>query len=260
MTQKKKQWFEKLTREKRIELAKSKMIRIVDHFLYLIELHANNSYVVYSPTLSSQIPTSFAASAFNVFQRSMYQIEIVRLCALWDSVDPEKENIPTVIALIDDDTIIEALAEKTRSFWADHVGGTIINPSDDAELAELEQEALKQSNIQYGAEQASSAKIQLREAISDVRAVFGSVELSSLMNVRDKHIAHSLTETHREKRGPVPPMKTGGETTLMKRSIPIIEHLYCWINGIGFSIDDSQRIDRENAEALWTGCKFTVLR
>lgn len=182
----KKPWFEKLTREQRIELAKSKMIRIVDHFLYLIELHANNSYVVYSSTLSSQIPTSFAASAFNVFQRSMYQIEIVRLCALWDSVDPEKENIPTVIALIDDDAIIEALAEQTRSFWADHVGGIILNPSDDVELAKLEQEALKQSNIQYGAEQASSAKTQLREAISDVRAVLGSAELSSLMNVRDK--------------------------------------------------------------------------
>jgi hypothetical protein len=56
--------------------------------------------VVHSPLLSSQIRQSFCANAFNVFQRSMYQIDIVRLCALWDSVDIDKENIPTVIELI----------------------------------------------------------------------------------------------------------------------------------------------------------------
>jgi hypothetical protein len=44
-------------------------------------------FVLYSDTLSSQIPTSFAANAFNVFQRGMHQFEIVRLCALWDSWD-----------------------------------------------------------------------------------------------------------------------------------------------------------------------------
>jgi hypothetical protein len=32
----------------------------------------------------------------------MHQFEIVRLCALWDGADAEKENIPTVIELIND--------------------------------------------------------------------------------------------------------------------------------------------------------------
>src|SRR5207344_1854080 len=52
-----------------------------------------------------------AAHAFNVFQRSMYQIEIVRLCAIWDGVGLDKENIPTVVKLINDDKIIEMLAD-----------------------------------------------------------------------------------------------------------------------------------------------------
>ena len=94
------------------------MEKALDHFLYLLELHANNAFVVYSPILSSQIPASFAANAFNVFQRSMHQFEIVRLCALWDGADAEKENIPTVIELIDDSAIIDALAEETRQHWA----------------------------------------------------------------------------------------------------------------------------------------------
>ena len=110
--------FESLGKPARIELAKDKMPRVLDHILYLLELHANNAYVVYSSLLSSQIPQSFGANAFNIFRRSMHQFEIVRLCALWDSADSAKENIPTVIELIDDAKIIDMLADETRSHWA----------------------------------------------------------------------------------------------------------------------------------------------
>ena len=88
--------FKNLGAPERIERAKAKIEKVLDHFLYALELHANNADVVYSSVLSSQIPTSYAANAFNVFQRSMHQIAVVRLCALWDGVDADKENIPTV--------------------------------------------------------------------------------------------------------------------------------------------------------------------
>ena len=64
----------------------------------------------------------------------------------------------------------------------------------------------------------------------------------------------------REKRAPVQQMKFGDETDLLNDSIPIIEKLYCWVTGKGFSIRDSQDIDQKNAEALWNGCKFDVPR
>jgi hypothetical protein len=125
--------FEELNGSKRIDLAKAKMERVLDHFLYLLELHANNLLVVYSPILSSQITPSFAANAFNVFQRSMHQFEIVRLCALWDGPDAAKENIPTVIELIDDNAIIDMLAEQTRQHWAKNPIH-LLNASDDPKL------------------------------------------------------------------------------------------------------------------------------
>src|SRR5438876_10490852 len=84
----------------RIAVAKAKTDRVVNHLLYVMELHANNEIIVYSPTLRSQIPTSYAANAFIVFRHGLHQFEIVRLCALWDSVGTEKENIPTIIELI----------------------------------------------------------------------------------------------------------------------------------------------------------------
>jgi AbiU2 len=109
------------------------MTKVIDHFLYLIELHANNSYAVYSPALSSQIPKSYAANAFFVFQRSMYQLEIVRLCALWDRAELEKENITTVIELIDNETIIRILAANAALPWTIGYPGhiAVINPTGD---------------------------------------------------------------------------------------------------------------------------------
>jgi hypothetical protein len=251
--------FEGLTVDKKIALAKEKMQKVLDHFLYVIELHANNAFVVYSDTLVSQIPTSFAANAFNVFQRSMHQIEIVRLCALWDSIKPNKENIPTVVALIDDQDVIAALADEVRGHHANQ-GGHILNPSDDPELVKLEQEAVLNSQKQFGDEQAARATADLFEAIKDAKIIKASDRLASVMNLRDKHLAHSLTASYREKDGPIPPMNFGDETELLKASIPIVERLYCWVAGASFSIAVSEEIDQKNAEALWKGCTFKVLR
>jgi len=80
------------------------------------------------------------------------------------------------------------------------------------------------------------------------------------MNTRDKYFAHSLTETRREKRSPVDAMKTSDGLWLFINSVPIVESLLRWVNGKSFSIENSQKIDDENAEALWGGCKFEVLR
>jgi hypothetical protein len=235
------------------------MEKLLDHFLYVVELHANNSFVVYSQTLASQIQPSYAANAFNVFQRSMHQIEIVRICAIWDKADPDKESIPTVVELIDSEEIIDVLAEEARKHRTE-IGGHYLNPSSDPELAAIERDMVRAVTIRSGDEDGRKAKTELTQAVNDSRTILSSPRLASVMNLRDKHLAHSLTSTRREKRAPVQPMKLGDETHLLNASVPIVERLYCWMNGKGFSVGDSQRIDQENAEALWNGCKFDVLR
>jgi hypothetical protein len=193
--------FESLENAVRIELAKDKMPRVLDHLLYLLELHANNAHVVYSALLSSQIPQSFGANAFNIFRRSMHQFEIVRLCALWDSADPAKENIPTVIELIDDPTIINMLADETRSHWANEAM-TLLNPSVEPTLNAAERNAVRQSELAFADDQAERARSELMRAIAQARVISGSPRLGSIMNIRDKHLAHSLEKTRREKHGP----------------------------------------------------------
>jgi hypothetical protein len=212
-----------------------------------------------STVLSSQIPESFAANAFTVFQRGCHQFEIVRLCALWDSPEEDRENILTVIKLIDSPGVLDMLSEDMRQFSRNSDRG-LINPSDDPGVREEESQIIKDSAAQEGEEHASRCHDELVQAIKSAEAIQKSSELAGIMNLRDKHVAHSLTQTRREKKVPVQPMKFGDETKLLEGSIPIVEALFNWVNGVSFSIADSREFDRKNAHALWTGCTFTNLR
>ena len=82
--------FDNLKDTDRISLAKAKMNRVVDRFVYLLALHENNDIVFYSKKLSSQVPRSYAANLFVLIREALHQIELVRLCALWDGPDPDK--------------------------------------------------------------------------------------------------------------------------------------------------------------------------
>ena len=248
----------KLSIAERLATAKAKTERVVDHLLYVLELHENNEIIVYSPTLRSQIPTSYAANAFIIFRHGLHQFEIVRLCALWDSVELEKENIPTIIELIDRPEIIEALAKETAAHWKGHAGG-ILNPSDDPELRALEVDALRRSNDDFGEQQAQRAREELREAVDKSRTILAAPKLASIMNLRDKYLAHSLTETRRERKvGSIDPMKYGDERDLLNASLSIVQALFCWVNGKSFDFENSRQIDRENAKALWESCTFDI--
>jgi hypothetical protein len=250
----------KLSIAERLAAAKAKTERVVDHLLYVLELHANNEIIVYSPTLCSQIPTSYAANAFIIFRHGLHQFEIVRLCALWDSAELEKENIPTIIELIDHPDVIESLAQETASHWKGREG-TSLNPSDDPELRALEFHTLRRINNEYGEEQAQRAREDLRDAIDKSRAILAMPKLASIMNLRDKYLAHSLAETRRERKvGSIDPMKYGDERKMLNASLPIVQALFCWVNGKSFNFEHSREIDRENAKALWEACTFDIKR
>src|SRR6516162_11587892 len=199
--------FEHMTTAERIQAAKEKTERVVDHLLYLLALHENNAIIVYSDTLSSQVTRSLAANAFNVFQGGLHQFEIVRLCALWDRAGADRESIPTIIELIKPPDVIEALAQETLRHWSG-IGGDIMGqPEDDPELSASADAALRRANEKFGQQEAQITRDELRNAIADVCTILDSRRLKSIMNLRHKHLAHSLIETSLEKAGPVAAMK-----------------------------------------------------
>jgi hypothetical protein len=115
---------------------------------------------------------------------------------------------------------------------------------------------MNRNNAEFGNQQAWQSIDDLKNAIKATREFESSDLMASLRNHRDKYLAHSLRSTRREKDGPVVPLKYGNETTVLEKSLPIIEALYCWVNGTSISLTDSQESDRRNALALWGACTF----
>jgi hypothetical protein len=242
----------------RVEFAKKLTDRVTDHLLYVLELHETNRIVLYSPVLSSQIPTSHAANAFRTFQRGLHQMEIVRLCALWDGVDLQKENIPTVVELIDHPDVVDALAKKAASHWEGETGFVGDLPEEPETRAAV-LDAIRASERDFGQQQAAVLRRDLSNAIAETRAMLASSTHASVMNLRDKHLAHSLTESRRETNvGQVDPMEYGDERVMLEASLRIATALMCWVKGSSIDFEESRRIDRANAEALWKQCTFDI--
>ena len=109
--------FDEMNLRERVDLAKLRMNRVVDHIQNLIALRENNEVILYSRLLVDQIPKSHAAKAFNSFRDAVFRFEIVRLCALWDRAGTDRESLPTVSALVADRRVVRELAmESYRSY------------------------------------------------------------------------------------------------------------------------------------------------
>lgn len=243
---------------KRIAEAKRLTERLVEHAHYLLYIRENNAIVVYSDQLSKQIPRSYAANAFNAFREAMQQIEMVRLIAFWDQPHIDNETILSVIELVDDHKVINALADAARNTYGS--APEPMDPNASAEEREITVRVLREYNAQRGEEHANKAIGGLRKAIAEARAVKSSPQLKSIRNLRNKHVAHYLTQTNAEKNGEIiTPMKVGDEKPVLEASFRIIESLYCWVNGVGISFEQSQRVDKKCAEELWNGCKFDIV-
>jgi hypothetical protein len=252
--------FEGLCDSERIELAKKKIEKVLDQVLALAAIHENNAFVVFSPKLADQIPRSYAAHAFGFLQHAMHDLELVRLCALWDKPDPDKQSVPTVVELIDRPSVIEALVQTERAHWGEITANNMasLNP----ELTEAEIEAIRHTEDQFGEKRAALVRSDLSEAIRETERILVSDCLTRVRNYRDKHLAHSLAVTRAETKAgaPIPLRQYAHAFELFDATIPIVEKLYRCITGKGFDIGESQKISRKCAEDLWNRCTFTFER
>ena len=145
--------------------------------------------------------------------------------------------------------MIDALAEEVRA--SSLVG---VHDPDLAEISQVLEEQAQQK--------ADEARAELQKCIKTGQKIEHSALLDSVRNLRNKHLAHSLTETRREQKveekGPVPPVKYGDERKLLLDSLALVKELHLWVNGRSFLFDDSRKSARRNAEELWKNCTFNV--
>lgn len=255
-------WVKGLPFDERLTHARQALegVNNVAHFLN--SLHATNQIVLYSDVLSSQVGRSYAANAYHTFTRGLQEIELVRLCSLWDRGERDAFSIPTVIDLIDNNDVIECisrLAGETRRYVHD--------PERPLGETEEDREIIRKALIRMGEREERQERrrtcVVTRRTIREAREISRSETLRNVVNFRNKYIAHATGLTRRERdegNGPLPIPKLGDETELLVKTLKIIERLDQRVRGVSFMWDDSREIERRNAEYLWRGVTIKVLR
>lgn len=249
-----------LSNTDRLVLAKARADKLVNHIATLFLMHEANAIVIYSDQLVGQIPPSYAAHAFNQFQRSMHLFEIVRLAALWDPSRDDRESIPTIIALFDTPELIELLVQETYADYAKEAAPHAGRGNSGAELMKAEKTWWGRFRAERAAEQAHHVREWLETARTKAAEIQSSEQLKALRKFRDTYIAHNLDlpEPDITCEASVYRLKYGDERSLLKDTVTVADALHHALNQTSFDWKGSQQIAHDNAKALWNNCTFTV--
>lgn len=218
-----------LTPEQRLARAKEVSSRLIDHVINVVRLHESNRIVIYTDTLSRQIPHSLAGNAYNDFKDSQFYFEVLRLCALWDDYRFERESIPTALTLLNDAAVQKLVNDTIVESWRKDY-----------------------STDSFGRSQAESIKELFRRALKVAENVRSGVKLRRLRNFRNKFLAHSLTVPLDDA------PKYGDERRLLNLSVELISRIYLATHNSSFGFESSAEHARKCARELWENCSFSI--
>ena len=228
-----------MTASRRLKLAQDKLSNdknegVVNEVLSQLSNHENTRWILYSSHLAQQVPTSYAANAFNSFRIGVLHYEIIRLCSFWDPIDLDSRSIPTIVALADCRGVSDLVYGENFSHYEN-----------------FRKDIAKES--------ATKARTRLRTGIRRALKIEKSEMLKHTRNFRDK-LAHQLEKTRREKDEPIPAPLLGDEGKLLRQTVTVINNLYLSLNGTSFAWDEAKHMRKRNAQALWKGVTIKPLR
>jgi hypothetical protein len=241
----------------RFSLAKARAAKLVHHIAPLFLMHEANAVIIYSQQLSEQIPRSYAAHAFNQFQHSMHLFEIIRLCAIWDKPNPDRESIPTIIALFNTPELIDQLVTEVRASYANAPPGKFYDGDDAQEMA-TKKSWWKRERETIIRQVEKVTRDKLSFAVGKAAEIQQSSRLKRLVQFRDRYIAHNLdiAQPAMSDEASVEHLKYGDETTLLADTVAVASALHQGLTFGAFDWNGSRAIARRNARALWEGCSF----
>jgi AbiU2 len=247
----------------RIKLAKEKVDRLVNATLNVMRQRASNEIVLYTDAISKQVGRSYAAHAYISLQRSMFEHEFIRLCAMWDVARHEREardrdSIPAVLHLIDDENVIRQLVAETRSAHLNQ-GVRNLNAAEDEETQKLIDAAIARHRAKFAEEQACKAQKWLADAIELGRQTSQGKILKSARHFRDHVIAHVLSHELEKARAPERLAKYGDEKTLFEITLKVVGWLHLGVSGASFAWDMARQNEKRYAEAFWHGVTVKVV-
>lgn len=222
-----------MTLEERADRAIKLSGEAVDLLGLVISAHATNKILSYTDHIAAQVGRSYAANTLIGLQRSLIEIEILRLVRIWDAPHIDRICIPTAYWLTRDPAVRAILDERSTDILEPYEG--------------YRAERLARQRDLWG----RLDRIMPLVAESDL--------LRRLRNFRDKRLAHWLTQSKADKAGVIKPAAYGLERRILARTITVAHVLGMAIRTTHFDFKGQREIATRNAEAFWHGCSVKPL-
>lgn len=161
------------TPEQRIERAKKIIHHLTQEMDAMLLRQATNDQVVYSDTVSSKIPVSNAAHAFNLLREDLHAYAVIRLLAVWDPADHNSLALPAAIELLDDDGVVQALERDVHDLYANSRPAVLNRTREEEEEAAV-QEIIQQIQLREAVERSEKNTLMVREALRSGLIVYQS--------------------------------------------------------------------------------------
>ena len=240
---------------RRLVLAGGKVEQLWRYMRGLIQTHVNNEYLSYSNCLTAQIPPSYAANAYNNVQDVMFYGELVKLAAMWDTVDLDKISIPTIVELIG------TPATKANLFQWRHVPEAYrkANAMIVSRMSTIDQEEAWMTIDSQMTRARSAFEHFWRSSVCLAHCVSKSNRLKRLIDTRARHFVHNFDKQNYSVRStPQAPTKYGEERRLLNTTIRITSSLSIVVRNHQIDYANDFEYCRRNADELWLSCHFKL--
>ncbi|WP_375568691.1 hypothetical protein ABWH92_12095 [Ahrensia marina] len=249
--------LEQLTAAEKLAAAKEKIKTLTFLAENAFDFVAMTAKVSYGDDVAAKIPPSKFANAYLVLRDQLMEAGIIKACKLLDPPNSiMRDSLPVVAKLLDDGDVQTLVLREVGG--RERAGSFIMA---DPELApELREEVERQIQSVAATEadfRVEWAEKRIPELIDEIGHLARSELYRGVKEVRDAHIAHSLTR----QTGKEPQMKYGHESELVAKAAEIIESLYNIVNGVGFDLSgDVQKNAKERAANFWAHIEFKAPR
>ena len=239
--------IEEMCPAQRCETAKTVLAGLNPRLIEAIGLNQANEIILFSDTLSKQIPESYAANAFNLFQDSLFRIEVITLCSLWDRADLDKHSIPLLRKLLDNEAVQDLLLQKHTAAEQEKPIG---NNFDDHDVKFIRQSRKEQAHNDF--KQSRTAFFN-----SDEKAESSVRQLRNLRHAYVHNFEDWRSATNEKSNADTQP-KNKDVSSLLTQTKEVMRAANAVIENEDVAFDAFGSVWEDYTTKLWSNCTFNI--
>lgn len=247
----------KQTPEERLSICQKRIASISNRLRNAIHLNEMCEIVIFSDTLSKQIPTSYAGHSFSLFQRTLIQQQSLMLCTLWDHASDDRMSFPAIKSLIDDE-VVSLAYRRSYDHWYSSAQISFGPGYEKLSAEELEKEEIWHKN-DVAIKASEYVKPCIQKVLNRIDQFLSCKLIKNTRDLRNIHLAHHLDiNSMKTKKEIDPNIKFYYPKKLLFLSLWCCHNLSLGLSGHNQNFADSFDIARIYNQDLWCNCTFDI--